>query len=189
MPPVAKAISSAAFRELARSQDDVVSRGQLRQINVTWQHEDARIRAGTWQAIGPFVITLHGGPLSERQKLWAAVLHGGPGAALGGLTAAGADGLEGFEPPAFHVVASHGNNREDLEHEQLTVKVHECRHLADADVHLTRTPRRTRFARSIIDGASLAGSDGRCRAIIAARCSSGASGRPSCWSWREVGRR
>ena len=168
MPTLAKAVSSALFRELADSQDQVVSRRQLRQANVTWQHVDARIRGGTWQAIGPSVIVLHGGPLSERQKLWAAVLHGGKGAALGGLTAARADGLEGFEPTAFQVITPHGNNREDLQHEQLRVKVQESRRLGAADVHPSRKPRRTRFPRSIIDGASLASSEGRCRAIIAA---------------------
>lgn len=84
------------------------------------------------------------------------------------MTAASADGLEGFQPAAFHVVTPHGSNRDDLVHEQLKVKVHESRQLADADMHPTRKPRRTRFPRSIVDAASLAGSDGRCRAIIAA---------------------
>jgi hypothetical protein len=168
MPPLAKAITSAVFRELSRSQDQVVSRGQLRQAKVTWEHVDARIRAGNWQELGPSVIVLHGGPLSEQQKLWAAVLHGGKAAALCGLTAATADGLEGFEPPALQVLTPHGTSRDDLEHEQLTVRVHESRRLVDADVHPSRQPRRTRLPRSVVDGASLAGSDGRCRAIIAA---------------------
>jgi hypothetical protein len=104
---------------VAQRQDDVVSRQQLRLLKVTWQHEQARVKAGHWQVIGPYVIALHGGPLSERQKLWVAVLHGGRGAALGGLTGARADGFEGFEPAAFQVVAPHGSNRGDLDHEQL----------------------------------------------------------------------
>jgi hypothetical protein len=168
MPSLAKAISSAVFRELAVNQDQVVSRQQLQHAKVTWQHVDARIRAGSWQQIGPSVVVLHGGPLSERQKLWAAVLHGGKGAALSGLTAARADGFEGFEAAAFQVVTPHGSNRDDLDHEQLRVRVHESRLLADADVHPSRQPPRTRLPRSIVDGASLANSDGRCRAIIAA---------------------
>jgi hypothetical protein len=168
MPRLAKATSSPAFRELARRQQQVVSVRQLHQLEVTWHHVDVRIRAGSWQRIGPFVIVLHGGPLSERQKLWAAVLHGGKGATLCGLTAATADGLEGFEPAALQVLTPHGSNRDDLEHEQLRVRVHESRRLTDADVHPSRRPARTRLPRSIIDGASLAGSDGRCRAIVAA---------------------
>jgi hypothetical protein len=168
MPRIATAISSTAFRELARRQADVASLRQLHQLKVTWQHVGARVRAGSWQEIGPSVIVLHGGPLSDRQKLWAAVLHAGRGAALGGLTAATADGLEGFAPNAFQVSTPHGSNRGDLEHEQLRVRVHESRRLADADVHPSRKPRRTRFPRSIVDAASLASSDGRCRAIIAA---------------------
>ena len=58
MPPVAQAIQSAAFRELARQQDDVVSRQQLRQLKVTWQHIQSRIKAGSWQDIGPHVVVL-----------------------------------------------------------------------------------------------------------------------------------
>jgi hypothetical protein len=168
MPPVATAISSAEFRNLARRQDDVVARHQLRQLTVTWQHLQARINAGSWQEIGPFVIALHGGPLSERQKLWVALLHGGKGAALGDLTAARADGLEGFVPAAFHVLVPHGSSRDDLTEDRLTVKVHESRHLDGCAVHPTLEPRRTRFPRSIVDGASMASTDGRCRAIIAA---------------------
>jgi hypothetical protein len=165
---VATAISSPAFRELAQRQHQVVSRRQLHQVELTWHHVDARIRAGVWQELGPSVFLPHGGPLSEQQKLGAAVLHGGKGAVLSGLTAARADGLEGFETAAFHVVTPHGSNRDDLEHEQLSVKVHESRRLTDADVHPTRNPPRTRLTRSIVDGASLASNDGRCRAIIAA---------------------
>lgn len=168
MPAVAQAITSAAFRDLARRQDDIVTRHQLRQVGVTWQHTRARIRSGTWQEIGPYVVVLHGGPLCERQKLWVAVLHGGRGAALGGLTAARADGLEGFESAAFHIVVPHGSSRADLTDDRLMVRVHESRHLGESAVHPTREPRRTRFPRSVVDGASLASTDGRCRAIIAA---------------------
>jgi hypothetical protein len=137
-------------------------------LDVTWQHLQVRVKAGRWQEIGPYVVALHGGPLSERQKLWVAVLHGGGGAVLSGLNAARADGFEGFEPAALHVLMPHGSNRDDLDHAQLAVQVHESRRLGEADVHPTRRPRRTRFPRSIVDAASLATSDGRCRAIIAA---------------------
>lgn len=68
MPRVAAAISSFAFKELARRQNDVVSRRQLRQINVTWQHVEARIRAGSLQAIGSFVVALHGAARSPNGK-------------------------------------------------------------------------------------------------------------------------
>jgi hypothetical protein len=53
MPRVARAISSSGFRQLARRQDDVASRQQLREVTVTSQHVQARVKAGTWQEIGP----------------------------------------------------------------------------------------------------------------------------------------
>lgn len=167
MPPVAVATTTAQFRQLVRRQDDVLSRRQLRSLGVTRQHVARRVRAGGWQAVGPHVIVLHDGPFSERQQLWVALLHGGKDAALGALTAATADGLVGFQSAAHHVLVPHGRNREDLDHPKVRVKVHESRQLGESDVHPARTPRRTRLARSVIDAASMAHTDGRCRAILA----------------------
>jgi hypothetical protein len=111
----------------------------------------------------------------------------GPDSALGGLTAAIADGLTGFTSPELIAVAPHGRNRDDLRltaHE-LTVRVRESRHLAEG-VHRTRVPPRTRLPRSIVDAASTATTDGRRRALIAAAVQQGLTSAPLL---RAVGKR
>lgn len=146
----------------------MLSRRQLSDVGVTGHHLAARLASGSWQRLGPYVVVLHSGPLSPAQQLWAAVLHGGPGAVLARETAAWADGLTGFTQVALHVVAPHGTNRDDLHQPQLEVVVHESLHLGPTDVHPTRTPPRTRLPRSVVDAASAAATDRRCRALIAA---------------------
>jgi len=57
---------------------DYMSRSALR-----WQ-----LSSGRWQQPCRGVVVAHSGPMTELQRLWAAVMWGGPGAALAGLTAA-----------------------------------------------------------------------------------------------------
>jgi hypothetical protein len=169
MPLGAAFLSLPTFQGLLANQASMATRAQLAAAGATGHHLANRFKNNSWQAIGPHVVALHNGPLSEEQRLWVAVLHAGPDSALGGLTAAIADGLTGFASQDLIAVAPHGRNRDDLRlaaHE-LTVRVHESRHLA-ADLHPARLPPRTRLPRSIVDAASTAPSDGQRRALIAA---------------------
>ena len=168
MPIAARALSDPGLVELARDQESVLARTQLRALGVSRRLISRRVAAGRWQALGPHVVVLHSGALSEPQRLWVAVLHGGEGAALGGLTAAAADGLRGFDSPTLHVLVPHGHHRQDLDDPRLRVTVHGTRHLSSRDVHPLRAPRRTTLSRSVVDAASMAGTDGKCRAILAA---------------------
>jgi hypothetical protein len=168
VPLDARALSLAGLAELLHAQHLAISRTQLRERGVNRHLVSRRVAAGRWQPIGPNVVVLHNGALSGPQRLWVAVLHGGQGAALGGLTAATADGLTGFDEPTLHVVVPHGHFHDDLDHPELHIAVHESRRLTAADIHPARTPARTRLSRSIVDAASMAATDGRCRAILAA---------------------
>jgi len=168
VPPTPKFLTEPDFLRLVTHQDHVLSRLQLFEVGATRHHLCNRIRAGLWQSIGPHVVVMHNGPLSEPQQQWAAVQHGGPDAVLGMLSAAAADGLQGFDSPVVHVIAPHGTHRDDLLHPRVRVAVHESIFLGDADVHPIRTPPRTRLPRSVVDAASASDSDRRCRAIIAA---------------------
>src|SRR5512146_1646156 len=82
---------------LAREQEGVVSRAQLRAVGFTRFQLRNRIEAHRWQRIGPRVAVLHTGPLTRRQRWWVGVLHGGPRSVLTALTALEAEGLQGFE--------------------------------------------------------------------------------------------
>ncbi|MGH8970565.1 MAG: DUF559 domain-containing protein [Actinomycetes bacterium] len=168
MPRTSAVPLKVQFTELAARQNGVLSRKQISALGGD-PHLIARRRAAkVWQAVGPHVVVLHTGPLSPQQQRWAAVLHAGASAALFGLSALQADGLRGFDSPVLHVVAVHGKGRRELESEHVHIKVHESLHLGPERVHPTRTPPRQRPARAAVDAASLATTDGRARAVIAA---------------------
>lgn len=82
---------------LAREQSGVVSRRQLYELGVTREVVRANVRARRWQWRTESVLTITTGPLSWTQRLWVAALHAGPGALLGGLTAAWVHGLRNWE--------------------------------------------------------------------------------------------
>lgn len=84
--------------DLAREQDDVVSRAQLLRAGVSRHAVRSQVQSRRWQLVGPRVVVLHTGPLAARQRWWVAVLHAGPRATLCGISAALAEGLEQEEP-------------------------------------------------------------------------------------------
>ncbi len=107
----------------------------------------------------------HSGPLTDEEKLWAAILAAGRDAVLAGLTAACLDGLTGFGSPAIHLVIPAARRvRTDLP----GVVVHRSRVLGADDVHPARRPPRTRLTRSLLDAAAWSGSDNQARALLAA---------------------
>lgn len=85
------------WRELALSQHGVVSRRQLKELDVTREVIRAQVRAGRWAWRTDSVLTTTTGPLSWDQRLWMATLHCGPGSAIGGLTAAKVHGLRNWD--------------------------------------------------------------------------------------------
>jgi hypothetical protein len=128
-------------------------------------HVMAQLEARRWQRPAPRVVVLHNGPLTDQQRMWVALLAAPPGSALGGLTAAGLDGLQGFAD-AVTVVIGNAARRPQLD----WVKVWRSTQLSNADVHPLREPRRTRLARSVVDAASDAVAPSRARAIVLAAC-------------------
>lgn len=124
--------------------------------------------SGGWQVVGPHVVVLHSGWLTDLQKRWAAVLHAGNHSALFGLTALEAAGLRGQESAVQHVVAWHGRGRRDLRIAVLQIKVHESLELGADAIHPLARPRRQRTARAAVDAAATQRTDGACRAVLAA---------------------
>src|SRR4051812_20928850 len=150
VPARPRFVSDPRLRALATRQESILSRNQLAEIGATRARIAVRVRAGTWTAIGPNVVALHGGPVSPTQLLWVAVLHGGPDAALSRMTAATVEGLTGFADEPITVVVPHGQFHDDLVDGGLLVRVTESRRLPPVDLHPTRLPRRTRLPRSIV---------------------------------------
>ena len=157
----------ATLRPLARAQDLVVARQQLAHMGLGHEAVRSRTAHGVWRSLGPHVVLLHSGEPTRRQRLWAGVLHAGPGAVLAQASAAEAGGLRGYLETAVHVAVAHGREVSDVDHPLVTVRVHQTRHAAD-DIVPGRQLARHSLARAVIEMASAAASDNRTRAVIAA---------------------
>jgi very-short-patch-repair endonuclease len=168
VPGRARFLDSAQLAQLRSEQDDVLSRAQASEHGIDHRTIRRRVAADQWQTVGPAVVVLHNGPLSIQQQRWAGVLHAGAGAALAGLTALQAAGLDGFETDVIHVVVAHGQGRRHLVDERIHVAVRESTHLEPDQVLGVRKPPTQRQHRAAVDAASQARSEGSCRAVLAA---------------------
>ena len=132
----------------------------LGQAAVRW-----RLETGRWQRPCHGIVVTHSGPLTHAQRLWAAVLACGGGAALAGLTAARLDGLSGFPDERIYLlVPAHRRVRSPLPE----AVVRRTRAMGDGDVHPVRRPPRTRTARSLLDAAAWMANEDGARAVLAA---------------------
>ena len=157
--------------DLLRAQEGVVSAASA----LDWMSREElrwRMASGRWQRLCHGIVVAHSGPLTQQQRLWAALVWAGEGAVLAGLTAASLDGLEGFSgsdhaPHPIHLLvpASRSVRRRTP---GFPVVVHYSTALGTADVHPLREPRRTRVARSLVDAAAWMGSDRGAQAVLAA---------------------
>ncbi len=138
--------------ELAEQQDDVATRDQLAGAGLSEGRLRAQLAARRWRAIGPIVVVLHNGPLTQEQQRWVAVLGSGPGAALCSRTAAALDGLAGWDDEHHHVLVQRGASPAPVP--GVPRRVHESRrYVPDRDQHPLARPPRTRTARSVLDAA------------------------------------
>jgi hypothetical protein len=151
-----------AVDRLAAQQAGVLSRRQLADLGVTRHQIRDAVRARRWRLLGQ-VVVVHRGPLVGDARVWTAVLHLGPGAALAAWTAAEAAGLSGFSREAVHVIVPRGHRIRALP----WMKVHESRRLREGDVRPTGLPT-VGVARAVIDMAAWgATSRGACAALAA----------------------
>lgn len=98
--------------ELARGRVDVVTRAELHRHGVT----DARIHWAVarrrWQLVLPGIVLLGPSAADRRQQLVAALLLGGPGAAIAGPAAARFHGVQGVPPSGVvHVLVPRSRAR------------------------------------------------------------------------------
>jgi hypothetical protein len=128
-----------------------------------------RLKSGRWQQPCRGIVVAQSGPLSSMQLLRVAVLWAGPGAALGGLTAARLHGFRGFDDKndALHVIRPVGRARRSIE-PPVRLAVHYSRNLRPADIHPARQPPQTRIARSLVDAAAWMATDRGAQAVLAA---------------------
>lgn len=92
---------------LARSQAGLVARRQLPALGVDRFHLRNQIRAGRWVEVTPRVIATTTGELHPDQLRWLGVLHAGPTALVGGLTAAQEHGLANWTREEVTIYVGH----------------------------------------------------------------------------------
>ncbi|KQU65414.1 hypothetical protein ASC58_18230 [Phycicoccus sp. Root101] len=91
----------------ASDRDGVISRADLRDLGVD-RHSVAReVAAGRWRLHGRVTVAVHTGSLSRTAWWWRAVWEVGHGAALDGISALHAAGLENFTSDEVHVAVPH----------------------------------------------------------------------------------
>lgn len=102
-----------SWRELAAAQAGLVSRRQLSEVGIDRFRVRNQIAAGRWVELSATVIGTTTGPLSRDQLLWLGVLHAGPAAVLGDLTAAEVAGLRNWHRDDICVLVPHNLDLED----------------------------------------------------------------------------
>ena len=104
-----------SWRQLAGAQAGMLSQSQLTELGVSRSFVRNQLRASRWVRRTSSVISTTTGPLSEQQRLWQAVLHAGPTALIGGLTAAGLHGLKNWSRDHIIVLVDEELSFEPLE--------------------------------------------------------------------------
>jgi hypothetical protein len=90
-------VDDLRWRTLSHVQEGVVALRQLRELGVPRGVVRSQLRAGRWEQRTHNVLTTTTGELTWLQRAWVSVLHAGPEAILGGLSAAKVHGLQGWE--------------------------------------------------------------------------------------------
>ncbi len=105
---------AATFARLAVLHDGIVHRDDLRRAGVTRADLRTEVRAGRWRLAGRYTVLLVGTELSGRARWQWAIWESGSGAALDGVTALQAAGLENFDQPTVHISVPSANATHDL---------------------------------------------------------------------------
>lgn len=96
-----------AVEALAKKQEGMVERAQLRRLGVTRGQLEWEVKRGRWLRMLPGVFRLAQWPEGPIQRFWAAGLWEGEGAHLSHESAASLWGLTVREPRLVHVTAPH----------------------------------------------------------------------------------
>ena len=108
---LAAAAGRLTAARLAAGQSCAVSRRQLYAGGVPRWLVRLEVRAGRWQRTGRQTLVLHNGPLDARTRRAVAVLEAGPRAALDGVSALQAAGLDVLTDELVHVAVPRGARR------------------------------------------------------------------------------
>ncbi len=94
------------WTQLADVQAGLLSHRQLRELGVSRGEIRNHVRVGRWAVRSGEVVSTTTGPLSPEQALWLGVLHGGPSAMVGALSAARERGLRRWDREEITILVS-----------------------------------------------------------------------------------
>jgi len=99
-----------SWSSIATGQCGLIARRQLNALGYDDQYVDVHVAAGRWQLVSDVVICTTTGVLTREQRMWAGVLHAGPGSAIGGLTALERRGLKSWPREEITVLLAKSHN-------------------------------------------------------------------------------
>lgn len=108
-------MATGIWRDLADAQAGLLSRRQLRELKVTPSEIRHHVSMERWAHRSRQVVSTTTGPLSWEQRLWLGVLHAGPSAMIGGLTATAERGLRKWDREDVTVYVANPMSFEPLE--------------------------------------------------------------------------
>ncbi|MFC7489972.1 MULTISPECIES: hypothetical protein [unclassified Knoellia] len=100
---------------LAKAQNGLLARRQLRALGLTWGHVLTHLLAERWAERSPVVVSTFTGELTREQRAWLGVLHAGPPAIVGGYTALELHGLKNWHRDAITVLVDDEEHLDRLE--------------------------------------------------------------------------
>lgn len=101
-------VPDAAWSELLAAQSGVVSRSQALAAGWTSNQVQRHRRSGRWRVLHPGTYATFTGPLPWMGRVWAALLHAGPGAVVSHRTAGHLQGLVDEQPAVVDVLVPWG---------------------------------------------------------------------------------
>lgn len=147
-----------AVAQMACRQHGNVTYAQLRACGLSHNAIDCRVRRGRLYRVHRGVYAVGRPPATPLERAAAAVLAGGPGAALSHLGALNLWGFERHWPTAFDLVVATARRPHGI-------TVHQCTGLLRRDLRVQLGIRATSPARTLLDCAPLLEPRGRARAV------------------------
>jgi hypothetical protein len=148
--------------QLLDDQDRVISRVQARGAGLSEDQWQWRLDSGRWQSVLHGVAVAHSGPVTDRQRAWAAVLYAGDGARLSADAALVTLGMRLPSPREIHVVSSREVAPQVFAHapdeDAVRLRTHRAQRLS-AWAHPARQPPVLRLPVAALHAAAWASSD------------------------------
>lgn len=164
---------SGACQELLELQHGVIARWQAAEAGLNARVIDPQLHNGRWQSLYRGVYATFSGRASRMAVLWAAVLRGGPGAALSYDTAAELDRLVDKPSSFIHVTVGPGRQAtlslRERQGPAPKIIFHRCARIEQVR-HPARTPPRTRIEETTLDLIELSPNIDQALAWLASAC-------------------